>query len=149
MNLEASIGPAVRLWTYDLAGDQPPPAAWLETLDDEERARCRRFPLDRDGLAYAASHALLRHALGQTLGLAPESLRIARDTMGKPFLVTPGNSGLDFSISHTDGMAAVVVSSEGKVGVDVEAFDRHTPELSDHSAFGLSAEESAQLATLD
>lgn len=137
------------LWTHALGGHETPPAAWLEALSDEERAHCRSFRRDQDRLAYAAAHCLLYRALGQTLGLSRASLLIARDAMGKPFLATPGHSALEFSISHTEGMVAVALRADGKVGVDVEARDRRGVPEDDLAAFGLSAAEIAYLASID
>ena len=146
MRIDASADRAVRLWTHDLTDYHSPPAAWLEALSDEEHSQCLRFRREQDRLSYAASHALLYRAISQTLGLAPVSLRIGRDSMGKPFLVEPECTGINFSISHTDGMVAVATSLSGKVGVDVEAVDRYGMPQDDLCTFGLSVEEIAELA---
>lgn len=138
----------VILWTLDLSGQETPPAAWLELLDEGERARCQRFRREKDRLAYAAAHALLRRTLSQTLALPPTSLMIARGTTGKPFLAMPEESGIDFSLSHTEGMVAVALSKAGKIGVDVESVDRKNLPREDFSAFGLSSDETAHLAAL-
>ncbi len=138
----------VILWTLDLHGQETPPAVWLELLDEEERTRCGRFLREKDRLAYAAAHALLRRALSQTLGLPPTSLLIARGPAGKPFLAMPADSGIDFSLSHTEGMVAVALSGAGNIGVDVESVDRGNLPREDFSAFGLSSEETAHLAAL-
>ena len=137
---------SVMLWTADLQAWQEAPAAWLADLDDAERAQCQRFRRPDDRLAYAAAHALLRRALGASLGLPAASLRFARDALGKPFLQPPGN--IDFSLSHTTGMVAVALSSAGPVGVDVEALDRTRVPTQDWGAFGLSAAQERHLATL-
>lgn len=165
------------LWILDLRSWETPPAAWLEVLDEAERDQCQRFHRAKDRLAYAAAHALLRRALSRTLEIPPESIKMARDTNGKPFLVREhlpiagGKWGLEaawaarpwvapnqcdmskmpmthFSLSHTEGMVAVAISEAGPVGVDVEAVDRKNVPHTDFSAFGLSSEETAHLAAL-
>lgn len=136
----------VMLWTHDLTSLEAPPAAWLEILDEAERAQCRRFFQAKDRLSYAAAHALLRRALCATLDIPPAALIFTRDAMGKPFLATPGIGAFDFSLSHTDGMVAVALSKAGKVGVDVELLNRRSVPAEDFAAYGLSREESACLA---
>ena len=59
--------------------------------------------------------------LQKTLSLAEidtRKLKIRRDENGRPFF--EGNDTLDFSISHSEGIVAVALSTSGKVGVDVE-----------------------------
>jgi 4'-phosphopantetheinyl transferase len=144
---DAASRRGVRLWTLDLEGLASPPAAWLELLDAEERGRSQRFRRDADRLAYVAAHALLRRILGQALGRAPAALVWARDALGRPFLAHPQGLGVEFSLSHTEGMVAVALNPAGKVGVDVEALDRRAPSEREYPAFGLSPDELALLAT--
>ena len=140
----------VRLWLHDLAGDSRTRVDddRLATLSADELARCRRFRRDADRLAYAAAHALLYRALAQTLGLPRTALAIARDALGRPYLAAPAASGVDFSLSHTDGLVAVAVSTAGRVGVDVEACDRHAIPVEELGAFGLNAAQRSELAAL-
>ena len=59
--------------------------------------------------------------LQKTLSLAEidtRKLKIRRDENGRPFF--EGDETLDFSISHSEGVVAVALSTGGRVGVDVE-----------------------------
>lgn len=90
-------------------------------LDGPERdvLASRRRPEDRR--AYAAAHGLLRFALSELLGGEPEVWRFDAPHGGKPLVVEPETSGIDFSISHTAGWIACAVARGARVGVDVEA----------------------------
>lgn len=104
--MRTTISQAIMLWTLDLTGRETPAAAWLALLDREELAQSQRFVRAKDRLAYAAAHALLRRALGQTLGISPGSVMMARAANGKPFLAAPRQNEFEFSPSHTEGMVA-------------------------------------------
>ena len=148
MSADTSSEPTVWLWTHDLTEQREPVADWLETLDEEERAQCRRFRRAADRVAYAAAHALLYRALGATLGVARDALRLARDAMGRPYLATPAALALDFNLSHTEGLVAVALSTAGRVGVDVEDGNRPLPPGDELHAYGVSDEELAQIKAL-
>lgn len=103
-----------------IADDEWPKLAAL--LDEAETARAARFVFESDRRAYVAAHALLRASLsGRAKGIAPAAWRFRATPHGKPFLLSP-LTGLDVSLSHTRGMAAVAIASGGDVGVDVESF---------------------------
>jgi 4'-phosphopantetheinyl transferase len=99
--------------------EQSSAAAFAAILSSEERERARslRFPNHRR--EYVASHALLRVTLARyALGDAG-SLTFTSSPSGRPALAG-GPSGLDFSLSRTDGLAAVAVSRAAAVGIDTE-----------------------------
>jgi 4'-phosphopantetheinyl transferase len=98
---------------------------WLWRLDDcdpsllaeDERARAERFVFDRDRVRYIAARARLRRILGGYLDCAPESLRFAYGTAGKPAL-----PGISFNLSHCGDLAALAVCADAvPLGVDIEA----------------------------
>ncbi|MBI1980825.1 MAG: 4'-phosphopantetheinyl transferase superfamily protein [Methylocystis sp.] len=103
-----------------IADDEWPKLAAL--LDESEAARAARFAFDDDRRAYVAAHALLRTRLSRrSTGILPREWRFDATPHGKPFLLAP-LAGLDVSLSHTRGMAAVAIASGREVGVDVESF---------------------------
>ena len=80
------------------------------------------------------SHVALRLVLGELTGTAPENLRFERrcghcggTDHGKPHLL--GRSGLDFSISHSGGLALIAVARGRRLGADVEHVRRRTDVL--------------------
>lgn len=92
-------------------------------LDASERDRAgqRRFADDREALAL--TYALHRLFVAASLGVAPESITIARDAEGAPYLpgITLHGRAVHTSLSHADGVAAFALCALGPVGIDIEA----------------------------
>lgn len=84
---------------------------------DAERAA--RFRFERDRRRYLAARFALRSVLAEALGEALHAIKLGEDAQGKPHLVTPGLA-MHFNVSHSDGVALIVLSAASPVGVDVE-----------------------------
>ena len=94
-------------------------------LPDEELTRAQRFHFDRDRDVYIAAHALCRGLLTGCAGSAPRDWRFTVEDHGKPEVVSPaGMPRLRVNISHTRGLAAVALTAENDIGVDVEWLQR-------------------------
>jgi 4'-phosphopantetheinyl transferase len=102
-----------------------PLRAWLSPV---ERSQLARLHQRTDQHRYLLGHAALRHALGQTLGLAPDALAIVRDAQGKPRLAG-AHAGLHFNLSHSGDWVALAWSQLAPVGVDIEARANNFAEL--------------------
>ena len=89
-------------------------------LSPEERERQRRFFFARHRHAYLVSHALLRVTLSRYAPLEPAAWTFARNQYGRPEIAAGGPRHLRFNLSHTEGLAALAVTRERDVGVDVE-----------------------------
>jgi 4'-phosphopantetheinyl transferase len=81
-----------------------------------------------------AGHVALRLLLGELTGCAPESLRFERrcghcggSGHGKPRLA--GDTGLDFSLSHSGGLVLIAAARGLRVGADVERVRSRTDVL--------------------
>jgi 4'-phosphopantetheinyl transferase len=93
-------------------------------LSIEERARADAFWRAEDRRDYVAAHALLRRALAFSTGNRPEELVFERNALGKPVLAQADRAlRRDFSLSHTTGLVACVISATHAVGIDVEAIN--------------------------
>jgi 4'-phosphopantetheinyl transferase len=114
-----SRGP-IRVWRADL--DRPD--AEIEALgahlsaDERERADRFRFPADRR--RFTAARGLLRVLLGRTLGVSPREIDFSYGAFGKPALRHPADSGLEFNLTHSQGMALIAISWGRNVGIDLE-----------------------------
>jgi 4'-phosphopantetheinyl transferase len=98
---------------------------FFEWLSPEERAQHRRFRFDRHKHTYLVSHALVRSALSLITQVEPAKFSFKTNAYGKPFIATPiQHQALHFNLSHTDGLAAVAISRQSEVGVDVESHNR-------------------------
>lgn len=115
--------------------------ALLGRLDARERDQAGRFVFARDRRIYVAAHALLRFAAEQVAG--PWRWRIVAGAHGKPRL-EPADGAPRFSLTHTDGLAAVALCREHEVGLDAEA-DSRDPDEAALSALALAPPEIAEL----
>lgn len=108
----------IHVWhtNLDLAEDEI--ARLLPLLDAGEQARAARFLVADARRQYIVSHAFLRITLGQYLRVEPPALRFGSTGNGKPELAD--GSDFHFNLSHTEGMAAIVVARHRRVGIDVE-----------------------------
>ena len=81
-------------------------------------ARCVASPTVND--LHAAAYELLFDAMRRDFLQDPSLLRIERTEDGKPYFV---DCDYQFSITHTEGLVAVAISSEN-VGIDAEPSER-------------------------
>lgn len=113
-------------------------AAWLaaarELMNAEERARQDRFLFDRSRRQFAVARVLVRQVLAGYTGVAARELRFAANQHGRPALVGCDHAGIDFNLSHTDGLAALAVTRTREIGIDVEDAERRArpEEVADH-----------------
>ena len=116
----------VFLWWATLAASDAEVARVSGWLAPAEHARAARFGREILSRRYVLGRALLRWALGNVLGLPPPAVPIVRGARGRPQL--EGDTGLDFNVSHTGGVALIgVLRTNGRhvrIGVDVECVAR-------------------------
>lgn len=116
----------VAAWFLPLAEIAEADWPWLDSLlSPEERARAARFHFDRDRFVYTAAHALVRGLLSYCTGLPAKDWRFSVEDHGKPELMAPaGMPRLRVNLSHTRGLAAVALTVDHDIGVDVEWLQR-------------------------
>jgi len=90
-------------------------------LTSAERDRADRFVFAADRREWTCYRASARRILGHHLGLPPNRVAWMTTDAGKPFVDYPK---LDFNLSHSGGLAALLISTFGPVGVDVEPLQR-------------------------
>ncbi len=98
----------------------------LELLSTDEIRRAEQFRFESDRDSYATAHVLLRTALSDRVPTrAPQDWRFEAEPGGRPELAGALRAtGLRFSLSHTRGLVACVVTSGLACGVDVEGLAR-------------------------
>ncbi|MHB1462809.1 MAG: 4'-phosphopantetheinyl transferase family protein [Armatimonadota bacterium] len=92
--------------------------AMQQILSDLERSEIIRFRRDDDQVRSSISRAAVRWLLSERIGVHPSDLEILRNNYGKPYLP---QHRIWFNASHSGELVAIALSSEGPVGVDVEA----------------------------
>ena len=95
-------------------------------LSADEQKEARRFRRDRDRHQFLLARGLLRFALSEHLPVCAADWRFARNQNHKPFIIAPKSfSAVNFSLSHTDGLVACLISLVAEAAVDVEKLEFH------------------------
>lgn len=102
----------IRVVVYDLT-------ALVDTtvLSSGEVSRLQRFTRRDAARRWAAGRVGLRMILGEAVGIDPIDLVLSRGAHGKPALV---DSALRFNKSDSGDLAAVALSADREVGLDIE-----------------------------
>ncbi|GES27561.1 4'-phosphopantetheinyl transferase superfamily protein [Streptomyces angustmyceticus] len=102
-------------------------AQWLPHIQDVARVRpvlgrdwhrYQTLTHPRAKERFLASRLLLRHAAAVAIETAPDLVDLAYQPGGRPFV--RGCDQIDISLSHTEEVMVVGITSRGRVGVDVE-----------------------------
>jgi 4'-phosphopantetheinyl transferase len=98
----------------------------LATLSPDERQRAERFVFERHRHQFVLAHGLVRLALSSLVpSVDAAAWRFRADENGRPHVAGPVGAGsLHFSLSHTEGCVACVISACEAVGIDVEDTSR-------------------------
>lgn len=106
--------------------DEAELARYRSWLSDDERARADRYLDAADRHLFLIAHALLRSTLSRYSDCPPEAWRFATGEHGRPGIADQpaGTERVGFSLSHTRGMVACLVSKDIDCGVDVEGIGR-------------------------
>ncbi len=113
----------VHLWTFGIDG--PVDVAIAHRLQGilsaDEQTESRRFHRTRDQYQFIVARALVRLALSQYVPIPAGWWRFERDYYGKPFVTAPQIwPPVQFSVSHTEGLIACLVTRLCEAAVDVE-----------------------------
>lgn len=100
-------------------------AALLAPLSADERTRADRFRVKAPRCEYIVTRYILRHLLSNYLRLPAADLVFAYLSHGKPHL--PAHPDLQFSVSHSHGLAVFAFARHRRVGVDVEKINTERP----------------------
>ncbi len=83
-----------------------------------------RFKFPRHAQQFCISHAFTRFVLSQYHQIPLSDWRFRKGTHGKPYILNSGFEGLQFSLSHTQGLQAMAVCEDKELGFDVEYRNR-------------------------
>lgn len=93
---------------------------WL-LLNADEQQRANRFYFAKDRHHYLVARGLLRTILGEYLQVPAASVQFEYGEHGKPALGgQAAESGIEFNISHAQGVALLAFARGRALGVDVE-----------------------------
>ncbi|MGD2113315.1 MAG: 4'-phosphopantetheinyl transferase superfamily protein [Gammaproteobacteria bacterium] len=113
-----------------------------------ERERYRRLLFDRDRRLFLVAHALVRRVLSRYAAVDPSAWRFSTGKHGRPEIAAPRlPATLRFNLSHTEGLAACVVTLESACGIDVEKIVER-PRMMDIAARVFAGPEQQELHRL-
>lgn len=107
-------------WPEHADGDAPDER--LRGLLGQEWDRYVSLPHAQMRKRFAVSRTLLKEAAGAVLGTSAEMLELGVSPGGRPYL--RGHAQLDITLSHTEEVLLVGLTTRGLIGVDVEQADR-------------------------
>ena len=99
-------------------------AGWpgVDRLPPAERERAASFLREEARCRWVASRWALRRVLAEYLDVSAQAIELEEGENGKPRL-RDGSDGLEFNLSHSNGLALVAVTEARDVGVDVEMIE--------------------------
>lgn len=124
-------------------------AGWpgAEELPAADRQRAESFLRREPARRWVAARWALRRTLARYLDQPAAAIELETDGRGKPRL-TSGAERLQFNLSHSAGLALVVVTERRPVGIDVEIVEPRE-DLVGLAERGLPAEEAAAVRAAD
>jgi 4'-phosphopantetheinyl transferase len=125
----------LHVWSARLTPREP-------ILSADEVQRVGGFHSEIHRQRFAAARTILRSLLGNYREIAPSEVEITLGALGKPMV-----DGLQFNVSHADGLALFAFSLTAAVGVDLE-YIRRLPDMAEMSKSCFSVAEQQALAVL-
>jgi 4'-phosphopantetheinyl transferase len=140
----------VDVW-FTLPGDAAAPSLigeYERLLSADEAGRYHRFAFDIHRHHFLVAHALLRTTLSNYASVDPRAWIFTTGPYGRPEVSVPaGVPALRFSLTHTDGLVAVAVTTESDIGIDAEPIGRRASNI-DIARRYFAAEEAYALEAL-
>ncbi|GLS19332.1 4'-phosphopantetheinyl transferase [Labrys miyagiensis] len=136
----------VHLWLWSLDPSSTDLEACWQSLSPDESRRADSFRFEKHRKRFVLARGRLRFILADYIGCRAEEVSFGYGAAGKPHSLTqPESWRLDFNLSHSEDSAALAVSSEMELGVDIELI---RPIEEDILPQILSAAEQRQFETL-
>lgn len=128
----------IHLWLcfHGDAGSAALTAACRALLTTQELSKQERFHFARDRHRYLLTRTLVRSVLSRYAPVQPQAWRFATGPFGRPRIDAPIAEealGLDFNLSHTDGLIVLALARNIELGVDAENVGRKASlDVADH-----------------
>jgi len=134
----------IEIWFGSTDMEQDVVSEMERYLSADEQVRARKFVFEGDRKRYVICRALLRRILGAFLQRDPARISMKYNRYGKPEL---SGKPVEFSLSHSDDRAAVAVTSQRRIGIDIERIEPLRPVLELAERF-FSPSEAEQISAL-
>jgi 4'-phosphopantetheinyl transferase len=136
----------IDLWFWSIEAQASDLARWQTYLSDDELGRMARFLFERDRVRFTICRSRMRRVLGWYSRTEPRHIEFAAMGRQKPVLAGSNTDRLEFNLTHTDGLACLVVTHGHGVGVDLERV-RHIED--DFIAYSLNPAEHSFVLALE
>lgn len=147
----SSVTPPIQeelnLWLIDMDEAANLVDSFYPLLSEDEKARSARLIIPVVRNRFILARGAMRVLIADAVSCTPEALQFVYGVHGKPALRNCPDSGVQFNISHSAGMALLAVNRHCPVGVDIERVRPDRPFLKLSERF-FSGFESAELASL-
>jgi 4'-phosphopantetheinyl transferase len=110
----------VHVWKVTLASSNSAITEFRRILSTSERDRADRFSFEKDQARFISCRASLRLLLSRYTAVPPDKIAFRYEPQGKPALV---DAGWHFNVSHSRDLAAIAISHDAPVGIDLELID--------------------------
>lgn len=119
----------IHLWFcfHGDAGSSELTAACRALLSAQELSKQERFHFARDRHRHLLTRTLVRSVLSRYAPVAPQTWQFATNAFGRPRIDTSDVReavGLNFNLSHADGLIVLAVARNIELGVDTENTER-------------------------
>ena len=114
----------IHLWLafYDEITDPRLLGEYRELLSRDELQQRRRFYFERDRHRFLVTRAMVRTVLSQYADIAPRDWTFDINAYGRPSIAAAhaAAKGIEFNVSHADGLVIMGIARDRALGVDVE-----------------------------
>jgi 4'-phosphopantetheinyl transferase len=90
------------------------------SLSADELKRVEALRFDQQKNRFVVRRAVLRTLVAQYVGGTPAAIAFAYGVNGKPSVLSPLAGGLQFNLSHSNGVAVFAFTTDREVGIDIE-----------------------------
>lgn len=135
----------IHIWTLPTQAAEPVVVELERVLSKDELGRASRFRFPHLASAYVITHGVLRLLLAGYLDRDPAGISFEHGAQGKP--AVSKNPLIDFNLTHSEGMAALAVTTGCPLGLDLEHL-RPIPDMEEIASRYFCPEEAAELLSL-
>jgi len=110
----------IHIWSADLTALHAQENTNAAILSPDELERAHRFHFQIHRQRFIAARSTLRTLISLYIRIAPHEIIFSYGQHNKPFLQVPGNTQLQFNVSHSNDMAVFAFTAGYAIGVDIE-----------------------------
>lgn len=117
----------VHIWSATLSATSQQEEDAYQLLSPDEHARADRFRFAQHRRRFIMARSNLRQILSFYLNIDPKNICFMYNDHGKPYLESKGQTNLEFSLAHSDDLAAYAIRLNHAIGIDIEIIKDPSP----------------------